>query len=579
VRGQKLLGARVAPAAAIALGVALSLPSLNTGLSADDWIQKAFAVGPTMAGLERRPLDYFSFADGVVAHAQALVDHGVYPWWTDVHVRLAFFRPLAALTHALDWRLFPSRPWLMHLHNLVWLALALAAVGFVYRRLLRPPWLATLALLLYATDQVHGAAIGWIANRNAMVTLALGLPAIALHDRQRRENWAPGGWLAPLALLAGLCAGEAAIGVVAYLVAYALTLEEGPLVPRLLRLWPYALVVAGWQVVYHRLGYGAARSGVYLDPAGDSAAFLRALPGRGAALLVGQFALPWSDFTPLWRILSARLDLEMTLYSFAVVAIVACLVWPTLQRHAVARFFAVGLLLATVPVCATFPADRLLWFVGVGAMGLLACFFADEPRGLRRVGAWAMIALHIFLAPPLLALRSRSMTTVEKPLSRANDTIPKTPDITHKTVVLMNPPAEYFAGYVQLTRAGKGEPQPARLRWLATGADGVELTREDANTLRVRQVHGFTHNISEIMLRSPRDPLAAGQHIAIAGLAIDILAPDEARMRFDVPLEDASLVWLRWQDERGYVPATPPPVGATLALPPVNLLAATFPRR
>jgi hypothetical protein len=557
----------------IALALALTLPSLTAGLTADDWIQKLLAVGPHLDGLERGPLDLFTFADGNAAHARALIDQGVFPWWTDPAVKLSFFRPLTALTHILDWRLFPSQPWLMHLHNLLWFALALAAVAYVYRRLLAPPALATLALLLFAVDDHHGLAIGWVANRNALLALALALPALALHDRHRRDGWAPAAWLGPACLLAGLCAGEAALAVAAYLVAYALTLDDGTLAQRLGRLWRYGIVALCWQLYYHWSGFGAARSGVYLDPAHDLD-FWRALPARAASLLVGQFALPWSDFAPMWGVISPRLDRVMTIYSYVVVALLAWLFWPTIKRQAVARFFALGLLLATVPVCATFPADRLLWFVSVGAMGLVACLLADEPRGLRRAGALAMIALHVVLAPPLLALRSRSIATVSKPLERADRTIPT--DVTDKTVVLMNPPVDPFAGYLQFTRAGRGEPRPARLRWLATGAAGVELVREDATTLRVRQLGGFNHNVSERMLRSPRHALAAGQHIDIAGMHVEMLAFDEARIRFDVPLEDASLVWLRWQAPRGYVPATPPPVGQRVSLAPIDAIAATF---
>jgi hypothetical protein len=576
---RKLLGARLAPAFAIMLGVALSLPSLNMGLQADDWIQKLIATGPQLLGLERRPLDYFTFADGIAAHMQALVDQGMFPWWSDVTVKLSFFRPLTALTHWLDWTLFPSQLWLMHAHSLVWLGLALVAAAFAYRRLLQPSWLATLASALYGVDHVHGPAIGWIANRSALVTVALGLPALALHDRHRRQGWRPGAWLAPLSLLAGLCAGEAALSVALFLFAYALTLEAGPLAQRLVRLWPYALVVVAWRLVYHHLGHGASGSGVYLDPAADCADFLRTLPGHAAALLTAQFAFPPSELGIVWPVISPLLEPIMKVYALAMVALMAWVLWPTMQRHAVARFFGLSVLLATLPVCATLPSDRLLCFVGFPAMGLVARFLADEQHDWRRWFAGGFVVLHLILSPPLLALRVRSMAIVEVMLGRANATIPATAGITHKTVVLMNPPSDVFTNYVQFTRAATGEPRPQWLRWLATGANGVELVREDATTLRVRRPGGFLQNRSERMFRSPHAPLVAGQHITLPGMRVDILGPDEARMHFAVPLEDASLVWMRWQGDRGYVPATPPAIGTTLALPPIDLRAAGAAKR
>jgi len=40
-------------------------------------------------------------------------------WWAAVDSRNAFYRPLAAATHALDLRLWPDSAALMHLHALL----------------------------------------------------------------------------------------------------------------------------------------------------------------------------------------------------------------------------------------------------------------------------------------------------------------------------------------------------------------------------------------------------------------------------------------------------------------------------
>ena len=68
------------------------------------------------------------------------------------------------------------------------------------------------------------------------------------------------------------------------------------------------------------------------------------------------------------------------------------------------------MLLATIPVSATFPRDRLLTFVGIGAAGLLAQFWAfvfvgkDAPasawwRVPARAVAWFLVAVHAVIAP------------------------------------------------------------------------------------------------------------------------------------------------------------------------------------
>lgn len=42
--------------------------------------------------------------------------------------------------------------------------------------------------------------------------------------------------------------------------------------------------------------------------------------------------------------------------------------------------------------------------------------------------------------------------------------------------------------------------------------------------------------------------------------------PFTVRFRFAVPLEDPSLRWLQWKDNR-FIPFTPPAVGQTVTLP------------
>lgn len=372
--------------AAIALALALAAPSLTTGLSADDWLQHLVArdLHP-FAGLPASRFDLFSFVGHDPRDTAREVDAGVLPWWTDPAVKLAFWRPLSSLTHLVDWSLWPSSPVAMHAHSLLWFALALFAVAAFYRRFFGAAaeasgavakgavaWAGGLATLMYAIDDAHGPALGWIANRNAMVAIAFALPVMVLHDRWRRDGWRAGAWAAPLLLALALGAGESSIAVTAYLFAYAVCLDRGPLARRLASLLPYIAVVVVWRIVYHALGYGTAGSGVYLDPGSEPGLFLRALPSRAVFLLAGQFFTPWSDFAAMWQFISPTAEHKALLFSTVVVLLFVALFAPLVRRDRLARFFAVGTLVAVVPVCSTFPADRLLWFVGIGGMGLVA---------------------------------------------------------------------------------------------------------------------------------------------------------------------------------------------------------------
>src|SRR6185295_2790892 len=119
--------------------------------------------------LASRRFDLFAFVTGDPAAAAASRDAGVFPWWVDLHARIAFWRPLSSATHAIDHALWPERPGLMLLQNLGWLALSLALAWRLYRRFVPVRWLAVLSLALYAFDDARGPAVGWIAGRNTVM--------------------------------------------------------------------------------------------------------------------------------------------------------------------------------------------------------------------------------------------------------------------------------------------------------------------------------------------------------------------------------------------------------------------------
>jgi hypothetical protein len=511
---------------------------------------------------------------------------GVLPWWSDPEVKLAFWRPLSAVTHLVDWSLWPRSPFIMHLQSLFWFALALVAVAAFYRRFFAAfggggAWAAGLAIFLYALDDAHGPAIGWIANRNAMVAVAAAMPVLLLHDRWRRQRWRAGVFVAPLALAVALGAGESALAVVAYLFAYALFLDDAPVRARIGSLAPYVAVVVVWRVVYHALGFGTAYSGVYVDAGAEPLAFLRVMPSRAAYLLAAQLATPWSDFAALWSFVSPHAERNALVFCAIVVALFAALFVPLCRRDRLARFFAVGALGAVVPICSTFPADRLLWFVGVGAMGLVARWLELRPRAWwAAVVAALLILIHVVLAAPLLAVRSRSMMTVSRPILRADASIPPSEQLAGGMLVLVNPPSDLFVAYVAIRRASENRPLPTT-RWLATGTTNVAITRVDDRTLDVRPDGGFIPFVSERMLRRLDRRFVRGQKITLTGVEVTVTEitddgrPAQITARFDRSLDDPSLHWEAWRG-RGFVPWTPPPVGARVTLPATSFLDAVF---
>ena len=223
---KRVLDRAGADRAAVIVALALLCFSLDTGLSADDYVHELIARGSkAIPGFVRAPWDMYRFAD--VPYTQLLMREGVLGWWEDPEAKLAFFRPLSALTHMLDSALWPESGALMHLHTLLWAALLYAGVLALNRALVVPPFVAALATFIYVFDDARGWIGSWVAARNAVIATALSVWALVLHHRSRSGGHRASGLLAPCLLMLGLLAGEGAIAICGYLFAYALFLDHG----------------------------------------------------------------------------------------------------------------------------------------------------------------------------------------------------------------------------------------------------------------------------------------------------------------------------------------------------------------
>jgi hypothetical protein len=590
-RLQAFLGSRAAFVLALCLGLAGALPSLDTGFVVDDHFHRLLLrEDPGVPGLHHAPLDLFRFASGDPAERRALMEEGVFPWTTAEGARLAFWRPLAALTHGLDHAILPESAVLAHAHNVFWFVLLLAVVGLLYRALEPAPWVAGLATLLYALDDAHGPTFGWVANRSALIAAVFGLVALWIHDRWRRHGSRRSAWLAPLVFAACLGAGESGVATGGYLVAHAVCLDPAPWRRRFLALAPYAGIGIAWLVAYRGLGYGTRGSGVYVEPT-DVGRFAGAVATHLPVLIAAQLSGLWSE---IWFVIPA----SARGYVLAGVGLYLLLALDAfkrlLGRDRLARFWALGMALAAVPISSTFPSDRLLVFVGVGAFGLIACLFhrpegepgVVSPLRIRRFSVkswvWGLGFAHLALAPLLLPIRARSMVTIAGAHDRPDASVPKTLEVKNQTIVLINPPSDAVACFLPLTRASRREPRPGRIRELAVSQTPVLLERLDTHTLRVRPEGGWLQKVSERMLRNPEvDPMRPGDTVALSDLTVTVTEasadgrPLEATFRFARPLEDPGTLFLAW-DEVDFHPWPLPKVGERVTLPAADLAKAFF---
>jgi hypothetical protein len=568
--------------AIICLGVMLTSSYVSVGRTGDDFFHAvALRDQPGVAGTARAPWDLFSFA--TPSSNPALMKEGAFPWWTDPDLVVSFYRPLSSLSHWVEHALWPDNEVLMHVHSMFWFALLLGAAGLVYRELSLSPRHAALALLLYAIDDARAEPVAWIAQRNALIALAPAFLALAAHHRWRAGGSKLCAWLAPLSLLIGLQGGESALSVCGYLFAYALIMERGSWRARARSLLPYLAVVLLWRVVYNYLGKGALHSGIYIDPGRDPLECAENLLVRMPILLLSQYALPFSDFWEAYPMFSPWLRPLVLAFALGVLGVLGWLLSPLLRARPLLRFWLLGSLLATIPVCAVHPEDRMLTSTSLGAAALIAAFLMAivektyaRPSRPALGAAFALGAVHLLIAPLLLPVRSFDIFALGRLMAHSYESIPSGPEAEHQTVVLINPPVDVFAVYFPVYRSAYHIPRPEHFRWLATGESDLYVERVDAQTLRVRPLDGFLATGSQVMFRRADHTMQPGEHVNLGDVEFTVtkLLPDarpaEVLVHFNQKLESRSLRFLQWGVHE-YISFRPPPVGHSVVIPKVDL--------
>jgi hypothetical protein len=570
-----------APWVALVVSLLLLAPTLGDGLRMDDRWLRAMSLGDArFPPMRRAPHRLFAFYDGPETLA-FLREHGVNPWFTDDEARLSFFRPLSSVLHYVEFHVFGSAFWAMHALSLAGYALLVVVVHRFLTRLLasgdapRDARVASLATVLYAIDGNHGIAVGWLAQRNALLAALFGVLAVHAHDRAVRDEDGRMRILAPLGLLLALLSAEAGFATVLVLVAHALTLT--PRGRRLRSLAPYALAVVPWALAYRLGGYGVRGSGMYLDlvrePVRAVVSGLVHLP----VLLSLDLGHPAADF---WTFASTPIRGLFALFALLLVAAFAVAVAPRVRREPVARFFALAAVFASLPACGTLPNGRLVLFPGVFVMPLVAQAILERldataaPTSMdvadaraRRIASVVVpfVALvRIGLSPPLLANTSRSMVALEQAFATFAMTLPEAPQ-EDAIAVVVNAPDLGFFGYIRLLAASHGRNPPAIFP-LANGNRMVTLRGLDERSFVVRCDGGFVRSATDQLARSEGVPLALGESF-VSGPFTFVVSKldaegraDEARVTSSLPLDDPRLVWLAWEGTR-LVP-TSPPLGA-----------------
>ncbi|MEO1336257.1 MAG: hypothetical protein AAFV29_11470, partial [Myxococcota bacterium] len=373
------------------------------------------------------------------------------------------------------------------------------------------------------------------------------------------------------------------IATVAYLAAFALffpqpwwRISASDRLRRLLTLAPYAVAVVGWKWAHSAGGYGAANSGLYIDPIREPGLFWEAVVVRVPVLLSAQWTPVPSD---LVMVMGEGGRVEWAVVAALLVATLSTWIWRRSQRHQAVGMWLTGATLAALPIAAAFPSNRLLMFVGLGVFGALGDLIESWmlPTASHRLGsglklvAGASVASHLVVAPVASMMAAPAVHLLGETLpSRCADAVEPDAPLDDVTLVFINAHA-LCAAYVGPSRALDGATMPVHVRVLASIFSDIEIKRVDAKTLLIDVAAGYhQHPMDRLMRRGDR-PLPVGSTVELTGFTAVIEAHNaggrvrRVRFIFAEPLDSPRLRFFELVGG-GTRPFAVPTVGASVRI-------------
>lgn len=527
----------------LVLGVVLRAGAFAGVRTADDHYHLAMIERDYPA--PRSPFALYDFIQDSPREHRALLDAGIFPWWTQPGMRLAVMRPLSSATLWADHALAGRNLTFAHAHSMLWWCAMLVAASRVFRRLL-PRRAAMAATVLLAVDYASVVPTVWVANRNALLAVTFG--ALAWESLL---TWSDTGSRRHLAALVawvgfGLLAGEYAVAMAGWLGVFALADARGS--RRLAALAAVGGPVAVFLVTWAALGYGARGTTTYVDPWHDGVRWLTIAAWRMTVL-----------FRELWFG-----PVEPTAFTRAIgawaeplvgVGLIVCVLRalagaePTLRRRL--ALLIVALPLVVLPTTSAPPQGRLLLAASVGACALVACLVELTRERRWRVLALALLVAHVTLNASRLwsdtwtAARLSHFERAVIPLAGAD--LCRAPGRTF----LMVGAGDFTTAHVQpLLWRTHGCARPGAWRYLSFTDGDVLVVRTGDAELEVRAPRGGVLGwLALAVWRDERHPLRVGDTVRVRGMTATVLEveagrPSRIRYRFDRTLDDPSMVLL-----------------------------------
>jgi len=553
--------------ALVALAVLVHLPALMAPFMLDDWAQTAMTEGHF--GAPRSPFDLYDYVDD--GNRGQLFDQGVIPWWTHPQLVVRFFRPLSSALVWADHALFGRHTVWHHAHSLVWWALAVVGVHALLSRSFSRRT-ALLGTAVFAFAPCHVMPLLWLANREVLVSAALGVWALVWYERWR-DGRQPRAGLVSLALFsAAVLAGEYTLGFVGYVLAIELVRRRESLARRALGVSVFVLPIAAYLVAHVALHYDAHGSGFYRNPLYDTGDYARGAPRRLATLL-GE---AWLGVDDTWVGSSSWALALLGVGTVALLAVPVVRLLRDLEREERRRatWLLAGSVLSLAPVLSVAPSVRLLAvsMIGVSAIvGLLLdrAWFPPTPPPRRGAAEWAsLVALllgfaHFVRGPLDTCLLEKNTIQASTAFADRIAWLRAHIDRAKSTVfVIRGDTAETVLWAPMML--GDAAPPHWRVLTFASGRSLLLRTGEKSLEL-VASDRPLFHVGPDDLFRS-YDALQPGDSVALGGMRATVLKVDEhempRRLRFEMDrdLDDPSYEWITEGDD-GFREETLPPKG------------------
>lgn len=601
---------------ATAVGVVvLFWPGLDAGFLADDLFQISMWEG---FFAQRSVFGLYSFVFDDPAVTAEHIRRGTLPWWTVLDWRFAMLRPLSSLTLAVDHWLFGRRPFIHHVHSLLWVFATLGVAYALVRQSLGRA-IAAVAVTTFAVDESMAWMVSWLANRCALVCATFGLAALLVHIRRRPPlssgDTPLGGarrWWLELGLWSlAFAGGEYAACAVAYLGAYELVEGPGRWRDKAASLAPALIPMTIFGVVFVVGGFGVMGATTYIDPFGQPLEYLGGLFHRIPRMLgelwvaiPGEYPRVHERFgdTGLVEWVLPRdgsstdvLVRRHARLAFAVAVPIVSVTWwlalRWLERHErrTLAWMVLGSCVALVPISAIPPATRSLllpsfgvavWVAGIALAAFRAIRQGVKARGeaIRRVALVVFAAAFVVAQIVWEAARSRELTLgildAQAAYRRFYDNLDRHQvSLTGKHVVVVATPGLVTGIHALSWLYVLDRPLPESWHVLAMGQRPYLVRRHGVSTLEVSSVGNVMHRGPNEGLFRPADVQLSRGAVVDAGLFraevvhVQERGPDAILFHFERELDDPELLFLV-VGKNGLEPFAVPPIGRTVAVKP-----------